>query len=149
MHLLPWQLIQQAYCDRTHKRYFTGHWCACIYRIKTTKWILMLLKTILIHIFERNYFCLDFPEIYSLGPSDFKSALVQVMAWCQTVDKLLPQPMLIQSTYAFVTRCPFNQQGLTLTPAWIRKHTPSKVWDNITYAFQTSKVAPLNCGNGL
>ena len=27
------------------------------------------------------------------------------------------------------------KHGLTLIPAWIRNHTPSKVWDEITYPF--------------
>ena len=30
---------------------------------------------------------------------------------------------------------PFNKRGPTLTPAWIRKHIPSEVWNEITYSF--------------
>ena len=30
------------------------------------------------------------------GPTANKPALVQVMAWCRTGDKLLPEPMLAQ-----------------------------------------------------
>ena len=35
-------------------------------------------------------------------PIDNKSALVQEMAWCQTGDKPLPEPMLAQFTDALV-----------------------------------------------
>ena len=37
-----------------------------------------------------------------LGPIDHKSALVQVMARCQTGDKPLPEPMLTQFTDAYM-----------------------------------------------
>ena len=30
---------------------------------------------------------------------------------------------------------PFHKHGLTLIPAWISDHMPSKVWDEITYPF--------------
>ena len=30
---------------------------------------------------------------------------------------------------------PFYQHGLTLIPAWISNHKPSKKWDEITYPF--------------
>ena len=33
------------------------------------------------------------------------------------------------------TRGPFYWRGLTLMPAWISNHTPSKVWDEISYPF--------------
>ena len=36
------------------------------------------------------------------GPIDNKSALVQVMAWCRTGDKSLPEPMLPQFTEAYM-----------------------------------------------
>ena len=36
------------------------------------------------------------------GPIDNKPALVQVMAWCQTGDKPLPEPMLTQYIDAFM-----------------------------------------------
>ena len=32
-------------------------------------------------------------------------------------------------------RGPFYQHGLTLIPAWISNHIPSKVWDEIAYPF--------------
>ena len=35
-----------------------------------------------------------------------------------------------------VTRGRFDLQGLTFIPTWISKHMPSKVWNEITYAFQ-------------
>ena len=35
------------------------------------------------------------------GPIDNKSALIQVMAWRQTGDKPLPEPMLTQFTDAY------------------------------------------------
>ena len=35
------------------------------------------------------------------GPIDNEVALVQVMAWCRTTDKPLPEPMLIQTTDAY------------------------------------------------
>ena len=36
------------------------------------------------------------------GPTDNKSALVQVMAWCWTDTKPLPEPMLTQFTDAYM-----------------------------------------------
>ena len=33
----------------------------------------------------------------------------------------------------FYSSIPFYQNGLTLIPAWISNHMPSKVWDEITY----------------
>ena len=36
------------------------------------------------------------------GPFDNKSALVQVMAWHQTGDKPLPEPMLAEFTDAYM-----------------------------------------------
>ena len=36
------------------------------------------------------------------GPIDNMSVLVQVMAWCQTAIKPLPEPMLTQSTDAYM-----------------------------------------------
>ena len=38
----------------------------------------------------------------SKGPIDNKTALVQIMAWCRTGDKPLPQPMLTQFTDAYM-----------------------------------------------
>ena len=35
------------------------------------------------------------------GPIDNKPALVQVMAWCRTGDKPLPEPMLTQFSDAY------------------------------------------------
>ena len=37
------------------------------------------------------------------GLIDNKAALVQVMAWCWTDDKPLPEPMLIQFTDAYMS----------------------------------------------
>ena len=34
-----------------------------------------------------------------------------------------------------MTRDPFYQRDLTLIQVWINNHTPSKVWDEITYPF--------------
>ena len=39
-------------------------------------------------------------EVFPKGPIDNKSTLVQVMAWRQTGDKPLPEPMLTQVTDA-------------------------------------------------
>ena len=36
------------------------------------------------------------------SPIDNKPALVQVMAWCRTGDKPLPEPMLTQFTDAYM-----------------------------------------------
>ena len=36
------------------------------------------------------------------GPIDNKPALVQVMAWCRTGTRPLPEPMLIQFTDAYM-----------------------------------------------
>ena len=30
---------------------------------------------------------------------------------------------------------PFYKHGLTVIPAWMSKHLPGKVWDEITYPF--------------
>ena len=40
------------------------------------------------------------------------------------------------------------QHGLTLIPAWISNHMPSKIWDKLPIHSQTSTVAPLTFGNG-
>ena len=45
-------------------------------------------------------------------------------------------------------RGPFYWHGLTLIPAWISNHVSSKLWDEITYPFQTSTVALLKFGIG-
>ena len=37
-------------------------------------------------------------RFFPKGPIDNKSTLVQVMAWHQTGDKLLPEPLLTQFT---------------------------------------------------
>ena len=47
------------------------------------------------------------------GPADNKPALVLVMAWCQTGDKPLPQPMVTQFTQAYM-----QQQGEMSKPLW-------------------------------
>ena len=36
------------------------------------------------------------------GPIDYESSLVQVIAWCQTGDKPLPEAMLTQFTNAYI-----------------------------------------------
>ena len=47
-----------------------------------------------------------------------------------------------------VSRGPFNLHGLTLIPASISNYIHYKVWDEITYPFQTSTVQPLKFRNG-
>ena len=42
----------------------------------------------------------------------------------------------------------FYKQDLNLIPACISKNMTSKAWEEITYPFQTSTVAPLKFGNG-
>ena len=37
--------------------------------------------------------------------------------------------------YPFYPWGPFYKNGLTLIPAWISNHMPSKVWDEITHPF--------------
>ena len=54
----------------------------------------------------------------------------------QTGAKPLPKPLTIHSLALFKTweTCdPFYYHGLTLIPAWISNHLPSKVWGEITY----------------
>ena len=41
-------------------------------------------------------------KLVSMSPIDSKAALVQVMAWCQTGDKPLPEPMMAQFTDAYM-----------------------------------------------
>ena len=36
------------------------------------------------------------------GPIDNKAALVQIMAWCRTGDKPLPEPILTQLTDIYI-----------------------------------------------
>ena len=43
---------------------------------------------------------------------------------------------------------PFYWHGFTLIPAWISNHTPSKMWDEITYPFPNFNIVPLKFGNG-
>ena len=51
-----------------------------------------------------NYNMYNFTEVYSeaKGPIDYKSALVQVVAWHRTGEKPLPESMLTQFTDAYI-----------------------------------------------
>ena len=40
-----------------------------------------------------------------------------------------------------------HKHGLTLIPAWISNHMPSKVWDEINYPFPNFSGTPLKFGN--
>ena len=60
---------------------------------------------------DRRYFRINLLEWISIqislkfvpkNPIDNKSALVQVMAWCRTADKPLPEPMLTKFTDAYI-----------------------------------------------
>ena len=42
------------------------------------------------------------PKFIPKGPIDYKSALVQVVAWHRTGDKPLPESMLTQITDAYI-----------------------------------------------
>ena len=42
------------------------------------------------------------PKFVPKGPIDYKSALVQVMAWRRTGEKPLPEPMQTQFTDAYI-----------------------------------------------
>ena len=53
------------------------------------------------------YFDSNFIEVFPKGPIDSKSALVQVMGWCQTGNKTLAELMSTQFTNAYV----FNTKG--------------------------------------
>ena len=56
-------------------------------------------------IFMNEKFCISIQislKIVPRGPVDNRLALVQVMAWCQTGDKPLLDPMLIQFTDAYM-----------------------------------------------
>ena len=57
------------------------------------------------YIFMNEKFCISIqisPKFVPKGPIDNKSALVQVMAWCRTGDKQLPEPMLTQFADAYM-----------------------------------------------
>ena len=56
------------------------------------------------HLYEWKvlYFDSNFINICSKSQIDNKSALVQVMAWCQAGNKPLPEPMLTQFTEAYM-----------------------------------------------
>ena len=66
-------------------------------------------------------------------------------AWsCHSLPSIMEcTNCMLASSYAFGMVTPtaflssgfFYYQGLTLIPAWISNHTPSKVWDEITYPF--------------
>ena len=50
-------------------------------------------------IFTKGKFCdliKDTPKYVGKGPIDCKSVLVQMLAWRQTDDKLLPEPIMSQ-----------------------------------------------------
>ena len=49
-----------------------------------------------------NYKMYNFTEVYSKGPIDYNSALVQVVAWHRTGEKPLPKSMLTQFTDAYI-----------------------------------------------
>ena len=59
---------------------------------------------------NENYFILIqiWQNYVSKGPSDYELALIQVLAWHQTSNTSLPEPMLTQSTDAHV--CTFNSK---------------------------------------
>ena len=61
---------------------------------------------------------------------------------------LLRINVYVVSYIGFWYQGPFYQHGLTLIPAEIGKHMPSKVWNEIAYPFPTSTVATLKFGNG-
>ena len=95
----------------------------------------------------------------SNGISD---GLVNIMFWCITlsasfhtrqkscrvVDRICKSShqvlclveILFVLVWYFVPCGPFYQHGLTLITAWIGNHMPSKVWDEITYAFLNFNV---------
>ena len=57
------------------------------------------------YIFVNEKFCISIQislKFVPKGQIDNKSALVQVMAWRQTGDKPLPEPMLTQFTDAYM-----------------------------------------------
>ena len=77
------------------------------------------------------------------------SALFQVMAWCRQaasyyLNQYWPNSMIPYG----ISSSLFYQHGLTLILAWISNYMPGKVWDESTYPFQTSTVAPLKFWNG-
>ena len=47
-------------------------------------------------------------------------------------DTTIQVPDLVDAVL-YVIWGPFYLHGLTLIPAWIRNHMPSKMWDEITY----------------
>ena len=61
--------------------------------------------------------------------------------------KLLSKFLLKSMCIYIFFRGLFYYHALTKIPAWISIHMASKVWDDITYSFQTSTVALLEFGN--
>ena len=56
-------------------------------------------EDILKYFFVNEKFCISIQislKFVPEGSTDYKSSLVQVMAWCWTADKPLPEPLLIQ-----------------------------------------------------
>ena len=49
-----------------------------------------------------NYNMYSFTKVYSQGSIDYKSTLVQVVAWHRTGEKPLPESMLTQFTDAYI-----------------------------------------------
>ena len=76
---------------------------------------------------------------------DNKTALVQVMAWRRTnrrqaitwtkFDPVHWRIYALRWVKAVAAMGLFYWHGLTLIPAWISNHMPSKVWEEIIYPF--------------
>ena len=89
----------------SNRTYWSAHSCACI-DVLLTHLLLNKMAVISQTTFSSAFSTMKMLKIrlkcVFKGPIDNKSALFQVMAWCRTVNKPLPEPMLTQFTDAYM-----------------------------------------------
>ena len=61
---------------------------------------------------------------------------------------MLPYDIIRPQWVNIITSGHFYLYGLTLIPVWISIHTPSKVWDEITYPFLNFNDCTIKFRNG-
>ena len=64
------------------------------------------------------------------------------------VNEILLVSFLVWWVEKLASRGPFYEHGLTLIPAWISHHMPSKMWDEITYPLTNFNGATVEVWSG-
>ena len=137
--------IFHCYSVRQHnwfKRMLTGH--VQIYDLKATLWKAVSHKCINLQTTAEGFHCSYwYPGANALS-HQYPKYWPRIACFVTVHLNRLP----LQWATSQTIWGPFYSCGLTLIPAWINNHMTSKMWDEITYPFPTSMVAPLKFGNG-